>query len=177
MKSVCLVGVRNIFFERTMLKFASDYIYVSENETRACGLKTGRLLIYDTAADFTDIGAMYDGMVFKNDFFSPFDIKKRLARGALVLLSEGCPRAATALEGLGIRYNVCGLDRSCAVTPSSISEESVTVSVRNLLSADGRLLLDGEEFRLRGRFNVYNVCPAMMGGVINRLFADEGSVP
>ncbi len=170
MKNICLVGVKNIFFEKTMLRFMKDYIYVSENETRVSCLTKGRLFVYDTAADFTDIGAVYEGMIFKNDFFSPFDIRKRLDGRGIVLLSEGCPRAASTLDGLGMRYNVCGLDRGCGIMPSSISEDTVTVSLRNIVRLDGSLVCDGEEYRLRGNFNVYNICPAMMGSVTDRLF-------
>ena len=172
MKNICLVGVKNIFFEKTMLKFMSDYVYVSENETRLGRMSRGSLFIYDTAADFTDIGAVYDGMIFKNDFFSPFDIRKRLSQRGVVILSEGCPRAAARLDGLGIKYNVCGLDRGCGIMPSSISEETVTVSLRSVVRADGDTVCDGDEFRLRGSFNVYNICPAMMGGVADRLFGN-----
>ena len=169
MKKVCFVGVRNIFFEKALLKFLTDYIYVSENEVKIGSLNSNGLLIYDTGGYFKDIGTDFEAIVFKNDFFEPFEYRSRIKPRCVVFLTEGCPRIAKKLDELGIRYNVCGVERSCGITPSSITEDSLTVSLRSVVTSSGRVICEGDEFRINGLFNVYNICPAMVGSTIERI--------
>ena len=98
MTTVLLIGKKDSSFDNFFLKSLNSYVYMSLKGVRLKKLQTSDLFIYDTDEIFFDIELKYDMIIFKNNDFEEFNIRKVLNEQSLIMLAGDNEKARNMLD-------------------------------------------------------------------------------
>lgn len=166
---ILLIGKYDITFLKQFLYQIDMYVIFSNRYINIDNVNNCKYCIIDIGEETNNLQTVFDVIIFKNEFFSNFNISDLIKKETIAIINSEDLKAKEFLKNNSINCITCGLCERDTVTASSISDDCVTVCIQRKINSLKNKIIETQEYNISGKYYPNDIYPILAGSFLKFL--------